>query len=415
MMAYLQLAFLYLFNLVIEGLFLIFKPVLCFFLKRIKYQDSLIAEGQALDGGILFHAASMGEVNALKPLILALLKQKPNTKIAVTTTTVNGLKAASVIHPSVYSRLSVFDIYSLRKKQLKTFNPGLLCVMETEIWPNLLLLARSQKIPVLFINARLSERSVKRLRAIRPLLKILERPICEIMAKSEEDAQRFEQLFDTKITVAGNLKFAALPIEIDAAGLRQKWGFATSDLIICAGSTRPGEEQLLLKAFSKLQHEYPHVKLIIVPRHLNRMDEIVKLLEGFSYRLFSDEREQAGSAPIFVLDAMGWLNHAYSICDIAVVGGSFYNFGGHNPVEPANFGKPILMGPHHSSCVESVEALLQDEAILVVDKKELDDKLTFLLDNPLQREKMGERARKVISRFQDSLDKYLQGVKRCKN
>ena len=186
----------------------------------------------------------------------------------------------------------MFDIYSLRKKQLKTFNPGLLCVMETEIWPNLLLLARSQKIPVLFINARLSERSVKRLRAIRPLLKILERPICEIMAKSEEDAQRFEQIFDTKITVAGNLKFAALPIEIDAAGLRQKWGFATSDLIICAGSTRPGEEQLLLKAFSKLQHEYPHVKLIIVPRHLNRMDEIVKLLEGFSYRLFSDEREQ---------------------------------------------------------------------------------------------------------------------------
>ena len=153
----------------------------------------------------------------------------------------------------------------------------------------------------------------------------------------------------------------------------------------------------------------------MVPRHLNRMDEIVKLLEGFSYRLFSDEREQAGSAPIFVLDAMGWLNHAYSICDIAVVGGSFYNFGGHNPVEPANFGKPILMGPHHSSCVESVEALLQDEAILVVDKKELDDKLTFLLDNPLQREKMGESARKVISHFQDSLDKYLQGVKRCKN
>ena len=410
MIMFLQLVLFFFFNILAEIVYRISKPFLRPILARISYADALMAEGPFIDGGVLIHAASLGEVNAVRSLVLELRKHMAPWRIAITTTTVAGLKAAEAIDPEIRARLSVFDIFSARKKQLDAISPGLICIVETEIWPNLLYCAKQKGIPVLFLNARLGVRSKRRLTLIKPLLSYIGTNVKEIMAKSELDAERFRDIMPVPVRVAGNLKFALRPPEYDIKVLRDSWGFEADDMIICAGSTRPGEDKLFIQAFEKLKTTYPNMKLILAPRHPARIDGVKNECMSLGFRLFSELSKEENVGPILIIDQLGHLNQAYCICDLAIVGGSFYNFGGHNPLEPAFYGKAILIGPYHASCLESVQELVNHNAITICDKQELIYMIQKMIDNPHERGEMGSRAKEVIEIFQKSLYRHLEGV-----
>lgn len=410
MLSLIQYALFGIFNLIAEGLFIIIGPILQIFLKRIAYESALKASYEVEKNGIWIHAASLGEINAVRSLILALIEHVPAKSIVITTTTVNGLKAAQKIHVDIKAYLNVIDLPSLKAQQFKQIQPKLICIVETEIWPNMLLQAKKSNSPVLFLNARLSEKSLKHMKPFKALLSILSTPIRLIMAKSELDAQRFEKLFDVKTIVAGNLKFALSPQAYSFQDSRQAWGFHLDDFIICFGSSRPKEELLILDILAQLHSIKPRLKLILAPRHPSRVAEVQKICAGYRSKLLSENAFDSSEADILIIDRLGHLNQAYSLCDLALVGGSFYDFGGHNPLEPAFYGKAIVMGPHHSSCAESVEQLQAAKAIQISDAKNLLDTMKPLLESDTKLLQMGQNAKELLVSLKGSLDTHLKEV-----
>lgn len=398
------------FNVIVEGVYRLFYPILRFFLKKIDYETALEAAYQVEKEGVWIHAASLGEINAVRSLVLALTEHIPATKITITTTTVNGLKAAKKLHPQIKAYLSVIDLPSLRAKQFEQIAPKLVCIVETEIWPNFLLQAKKAKVPVIFLNARISEKTLKRLKPLKTLLAWLGGSIKLIMAKSELDARRFRELFEVEVEVAGNLKYALAPQDYPFEETRQQWGFGPDDFIVCFGSSRPKEESLLLDILPQLLEIKPNIKLILAPRHPNRVAEVQRLCVAYQAKLMSDGDFDSRVDLILIIDRLGFLNQAYSICDLALVGGSFYDFGGHNPMEPAYYGKAIIMGPHYSSCAESVEQLAAADAIRIADSNKVIDTIKPLLESDDKRLEMGQNAMELLVSLRGSLDNHLQGV-----
>lgn len=405
-----QYAILSILNVLVEVVYRLFYPVLRFFLRKIDYDSALDAAYEVEKGGVWIHAASLGEINAVRSLVLALAEQVPAREITITTTTVNGLKAAKKLHPEIKAYLSVIDLPSLRARQFEQIAPKLICIVETEIWPNLLMQAKKNNVPVLFLNARISEKTLRRLKPLKSLLAYLGGSIKLIMAKSELDAQRFKQLFDVDIEVAGNLKYALSPQDYPFEETRQTWGFQLEDFIICFGSSRPKEEEMILDIMPQLLQIKPNLKLILAPRHPNRVAEVQKLCAGYQAKLMSDNDFDSKKADILIVDRLGFLNQAYSICDLALVGGSFYDFGGHNPMEPAYYGKAIIMGPYHSSCAESVEQLLAADAIQISESNKVIDTIKPLLESDGKRLEMGQNAMELLVSLKGSLDNHLKGV-----
>lgn len=412
MIRLIQCSILSVFNVLVEVVYRVCYPVLRFLLKRIDYDSALDATYEVEQEGIWIHAASLGEINAVRSFVLALVDHVPAKEITITTTTVNGLKAAKKLHPEIKAYLSVVDVPSLRAKQFEQIAPKLICIVETEIWPNMLLQAKKSNVPVLFLNARISEKTIRRLKPLKALLSHVGASIKLIMAKSEVDAHRFKQLFDVKIEVAGNLKYALSPQDYPFEETREKWGFQLDDFILCFGSSRPKEEALILDILPQLLEIKPNLKLILAPRHPNRVPEVQKLCADYETKLMSDNDFDSRKAKILIIDRLGFLNQAYSICDLALVGGSFYDFGGHNPMEPAYYGKAIIMGPYHSSCAESVEQLQAAEAIQISDANNLLDTMRPLIESDDRRLKMGRNAKELLVSLRVSLDNHLKGVLR---
>ncbi|HPW24921.1 MAG TPA: glycosyltransferase N-terminal domain-containing protein, partial [Candidatus Syntrophosphaera thermopropionivorans] len=220
----------------------------------------------------MIHSASVGEVNAVRPLVKALQEKYPRLKIVMTCTTLSGLEQAKTLHIPAY--LSVLDLPWLRKKQLQSINPQIIIIVETEIWPNLLYQAKKQGIKIAFVNARLSEKSFNRFKKWKKLLHFLEEPIKIIMAQTQEDAVRFRNLFTVPVLYAGNLKFALQLPQYDEPELRMKYGYKPEDYIICFGSSRPGEEDIKKNILPELKLRIPELKLVIAIRHPYRIGEV---------------------------------------------------------------------------------------------------------------------------------------------
>lgn len=394
-------------NLVLEILAILLYPLLYLFLRSKNYQAALRAKGPNSAGGVLIHAASVGEINAVRPLVQALKTRYPGRQLVLTTTTLSGLKLARSLE--IPALLSVLDLPWLRRKQLLSIDPKLIISVETEIWPNLLDQAGKQKRDVVFVNARLTARSLQRYLRFRGLLKQLQKPVRVILTQSDADAARFCQLFSVPVATAGNLKYALQLPDYDREQLRKEYGYASRDWVLCLGSSRPGEEALLQRILPNLQNRIPHLKLIVAPRHPKRVNEVQALFPGCA--LFSAREGQRGAATdVLIVDAIGHLNEFYALCDIAVVGGSFYDFGGHNPLEPAYYGRPVLMGPHHSSCAGSVRDLQAAEAILLSTAERLADDIVDLYNDLAKRASMGTKARACVRQNSAALETHLQGL-----
>ncbi|HOQ83452.1 MAG TPA: glycosyltransferase N-terminal domain-containing protein [Candidatus Syntrophosphaera thermopropionivorans] len=395
------------FNILLEICCLLLSPLILIFIGIRRYWGALNFKATDSEKGIMIHSASVGEVNAVRPLVKALQEKYPRLKIVMTCTTLSGLEQAKTLHIPAY--LSVLDLPWLRKKQLQSINPQIIIIVETEIWPNLLYQAKKQGIKIAFVNARLSEKSFNRFKKWKKLLHFLEEPIKIIMAQTQEDTVRFRNLFTVPVLYVGNLKFALQLPQYDELELRMKYGYKPEDFIICFGSSRPGEEALLKNILPELKLRIPELKLVIAIRHPYRIGEVRDLFPEAA--IYSELQENVNdSADVLLIDIIGHLNEFYAICDLAIVGGSFFDFGGHNPLEPAFYGKPIIMGPYHSSCAGSVQELLSFNAILISDSQNLKRDIIYLYQNPEKRKEMGENARACIERNKNALENHLRGL-----
>lgn len=392
-----------------ELIYLITYPIIVPILRSKGYIAAIRPKAPDSQGGILVHCASVGEINALKALVRQILDKYPEKQIHITTTTLTGLKIASQIDSRIRADLAVLDVYHLRQRQLKMINPSLILIMETEIWPNMLAWAAGKQVPVVFLNARMTDKTHIRYMRFSRLVRYLGRAIKEINCQTEDDKARFEDVFGIKAEYSGNLKYALNLTDYDRMTVRKQWGYLDSDLVICFGSSRPGEERLILQVFQELNRQYRGLKLIIAIRHPKRIKEVSELLSSMEYSLHSSGEE---IKPIHIIDVLGHLNEAYAVCDLAIVGGSFYDFGGHNPLEPSYYSRAIIMGQYHNSCRDSVRQLSIRGGIKISKASKLETDVKYLLDDPQMRSQMGLAAKSVLEENSKSLDKHLDSIGR---
>ena len=365
---------------------------------------------------IWIHAVSVGEVMAVREFIEKLCIRFPHFKVLLTTVTPTGQKIAkSMENHQITVCYFPFDMTRSVRRFFNIFRPHFLLLAETEIWPNLILEAHRENVPVGIINARLSEKSLKRYQRFAGLFKPVFKRIAFVLAQEEKDKQRFLKLglpFEKTIAL-GNMKYDNVKLETllshRVAALKQEWGFQSEDFILVAGSTHNGEEKMLLETFQQLQPQYQSLKIMIAPRHIERSHQIGALAQRFGLKaLYASERDRKQDFDVLILDQIGVLKHLYAIADVVFVGGSLIRRGGQNPIEPASFKRPILHGPHVMN-FEKVYRVLHEEcgALEVKDQVQLAFALNRLLQDSDERRDLGERAFQSIQRLQGATDRHL--------
>lgn len=397
------------YNLLLSLVYLLSLPFLLFRFKGMERKQRFGKIKLDYDGVIWVHAASLGEVNAIKPLIKELLTRYPNRHFVLSTMTSTGFQSASNISPKLENFYSPLDFPLPMSRAFKRLKPEMIILVETELWPNMLFQAKQRKIPVIIVNGRISDRSLPRYRRLRFFWKPLFSHISLVNAQSAVDAERFRILEFNQVENTQNLKFCLKLPEYDKTKLRDQMGYSQDDFILVWGSSRPGEEKLFKQAYLELKKQTPHLQAVLVPRHLSRLTEIKQLFSDMEYSLYSDSGE---SRSFIIVDEMNILNMYYAIADLAVVGGSFFNFGGHNPLEPAFYSIPIIMGKYHSSCRDSVEKLQKEQAIVISDKKNLTNDLLEMVRDKEKAKKMGLKAKLTLTKNSESLKNNLEIIER---
>lgn len=338
-------------------------------------QRFVVAHQAKNKNAIWIHAVSVGETNAAQPLIAHYLQQ--GLAVLVTNTTRTGQARVRELFAAQYPQLfeSVFlplDTIALVDRFLDQYQPRLLCLIETEIWPNLLAECAARGIPAVLMNARLSARSAKGYAKFERLTRPMLQQLCLIAAQDEDTAQRFITLGAAKehVVVTGSIKFDLHPPQHlleQAAVLKQQWAIQERPVIVAASTHEP-EELLLLQQFKTLLLKSPRALLILVPRHPQRFDRVASLIEEQGYALVRRSMEQTVQADtqVYLADSMGELWQWYALANIAFVGGSLSETGGHNPLEPARLGVPIIMGPHTFNFKQIVDALRDAGALVQI-------------------------------------------------
>ncbi|WLS78857.1 lipid IV(A) 3-deoxy-D-manno-octulosonic acid transferase [Erwinia pyri] len=371
--------------------------------------------GKVKPDGILLHSVSVGETLAAVPLVRALRHRYPAMPITVTTMTPTGSeRAASAFGKDVHHVYLPYDLPGSMNRFLDNVNPRLVIIMETELWPNMIALLHQRKIPLVIANARLSARSAKGYKKLGKFMQQLLQRITLIAAQNEEDGERFISLGlkRSQLTVTGSLKFdiSVTPeLAARAITLRRQW--APRRPVWIATSTHEGEESIILEAHRKLLARFPSLLLILVPRHPERFSTAREMTQkaGFSYTLRSSGEIPSGSTQVVIGDTMGELMLLYGIADVAFVGGSLVERGGHNPLEAAAHAIPVLMGPHTFNFKDICAKLSQaDGLITVTDADSLDKEIGTLLTDEDYRLYYGRHAVEVLHQNQGALQRLLQ-------
>lgn len=364
------------------------------------------------------HAVSVGEIKAVQPLVEALLED--HEVVLVSTVTETGHSLACSLFPD---RVQIFyfpiDWKWLCYKYLRILNPAFVLLAETEIWPGFINAAHSLKIPVLLINGRISGRSFPRYYKIRLFLQPLLQQVELFCMQSRQDRERIIKLgaLPDRVYEIGNLKYDyQLPENSARERVRDMIGdlmvTQPQDLLWICGSTREGEEELLLTIYEQLLGEFPSLRLLLAPRHPHRVEVISRLVGnlGFSFCRRSQLNTKHYHSPqILLLDSIGDLSYLYKLADVVFMGGSLVEKGGHNVIEAAYFAKPILFGPHMENFHEISQTFLNAYAAVQVESvAELTLKLRELLKDPKARKWLGRNARKVIRKNQGAIQRTLE-------
>lgn len=349
------------------------------------------------------HAVSVGEAKAATPLIHAVRSQYPDLEIVLTTTTPTGAECVRrQLADQVLHCYLPYDLPAAVGRFLKRVRPCAAIIMETELWPNLLHGCKRLDIPVILANARLSPRSMQGYARLPGITRDMLASLNVIAAQSREDADRFVALGadPAKVRVTGNLKFdVRLPegIRERAESLRRLLGEERPILI--AASTHEGEEVILLDAFVRLLQQQPTALLLLAPRHPERFERVFDLCQRKEMRVVrrSERRDCVPETQVFLVDSMGELPLFYAAADVAFVGGSLMGAGGHNPLEPASLGVPVLTGPHVFN-FQAIFALLSEAqaAVTVSTAEEVAAEAARFLADRERHRAAGERGLQVV-------------------
>ena len=365
-------------------------------------------------GGIWLHAVSVGEVIAAVPLVKKLKANYPHYPIVITTMTVTGAeRVAALFDDGVQHCFVPYDLQQAINRFLNNKKPKILIVMETELWPNLLAVCEQHQLPALLANARLSARSLRGYQKIAFWMKDILKAFHYIAAQTKDDAERFAAVGAAaqQLVITGSVKFDMTVSEssIQQAHLfRQRFGAMRP--IWIAASTHEGEEEIVLKAAQLVLKQLPHALLLWVPRHPERFSKVSVLAkkQGLNVTLRSLDEDVSENTHIIVGDSMGELIAYYGAADVAFVGGSLISTGGHNLLEPAMLGLPIITGPHIFNFHEIFKLLQQADALRVVnDEQSLAMMVLALLQDSTLRAQLGHNGQQVVQQNQGAVAKHM--------
>ncbi len=367
---------------------------------------------------IWVHAVSVGEVMAAVPLIKEIKQRFPDVPLVVSTITETGNQTA---HRNLKQADRIiyfpFDYPFIVSRVVRAVNPRVFIMLETEIWPNFLRELSRRSIPVLMISGRISERSFRNYKLFSFFFKRVLTQVSRLCMQTAEDAQRIIDIGapQERVLVGGNIKFdlQVPPITLqEQERLRSDFGFDPEQQVFIAGSTHKGEEEIIIAVFSAIRRRFPQAALILAPRHPERFDEVDGLLRqsGLLYarRTVLKQEPRARELSVILLDTIGELFKTYSMGTVVFIGGSLVPVGGHNVLEPAVFGKPVIFGRHMHNFREIARMLLQKKAgIQVTGQEQLTAQALQLFENP---DACGEIGRNAFGVIQENIGAVRRSV-----
>ena len=371
---------------------------------------------------IWLHAVSVGEMLAASSLLADIRKEFPDHQLIISTTTETGQAIAKQkIEAGEEVIYFPLDLSFITRYFIRHINPSLFIIMETEIWPNMIQQMALNHTRIVIINGRLSPGSYKGYKVVKSLIAPLLKRIDLLCMQTRSDAEKIISLGAPaeKVKVTGNIKIdQALvnePGPKDLAVLREKLLIKEGDKVLVAGSTHPGEEKIILEVYKNIRPQFPDLKLIIAPRHVERIVKIEKIVSDFDYLAFRYTdllNISIEKAPqVIILDKIGALREIYSLATIVFMGGMLIRHGGQNMLEPAALGKPVIYGPHIHNFQDITEMFLKARAqIMVYDKKELEHTCSWLLSSPEQARVLGSKARKVVERNTGAVKNNIEEI-----
>lgn len=361
---------------------------------------------------IMLHGVSVGEVLSLENLIKRIKADFPDYALVLTVGTATGIQLAYKKYGEIVDFITYFplDIFQACQKFIEKVNPSVVLIAETELWPNFAFACQEKNIPLYIINGRISDKSYPSYLKIRNFIKLILKNYTGVFCQSEIDKDRFVTLgANTRNTsVMKNLKFEIQKKECD---IDLKSG---DSKVLIAGSTHDGEEELVLKVYKQLRAKIIDLKLIIAPRHLNRIDEVKKIVSasGFKYGLRTQGATFENNISVIILDTLGELSKTYALADVAYIGGSFAKIGGHNPLEAVIYSKPVLSGPSIKNFRDIYATLERAKAAFVInDEFELYRILEKLLYDTQYYQEISANSHECFENNQGALDFVINKLK----
>ncbi|MGB0449277.1 MAG: lipid IV(A) 3-deoxy-D-manno-octulosonic acid transferase [Porticoccaceae bacterium] len=370
---------------------------------------------------IWVHAVSVGETLAAVPLVKVLQKKYPDYRLVVTCMTPTGSeRVKAAFGDSVDHCYAPYDMPDSVARFLDRVKPKMAIIMETELWPNTIAACHKRKIPLVLANGRLSEKSAAAYRRIQPLVRPMLAQLTAAAVQNKDDGARFTDLglAQSALIVTGNIKFdlsLGQAIKDNAQQLQTEWCGADRRPVLLVASTHRGEDEIILNAFKQIKAEVENLLLVIVPRHPERFNQVAELCTSAGFKLARRSRaDQVGSADILLGDTMGELMTFFGACDIAFIGGSLVPTGGHNIIEPAAWGVPVLTGPHLFNFSEASQLLLDGGAMQICQSADqIAEQVVELLQNPAQRAEMGSAAQRIAEANRGALDRLLGVIEKA--
>jgi 3-deoxy-D-manno-octulosonic-acid transferase len=378
---------------------------------------------------VWFHAVSVGELQVVRPLIETFERERPDVTLVVTTSTDSGYELAKKMYARHCVSFAPLDFTWAVRTAIQRISPSLIVLAELELWPNWISAASAKDIPVVVVNARLSSRSLSGYQRVRWLIQPVLRQLRWVGAQSATYRERFIQLGcdPTRVVETGNTKFdGATGDREDPEVLRRReeLNLRPDDVVWLCGSTQSPEEKLCLDAYRRLGPQYPHLKLILVPRHAERFDEVANEVAGtklpwlrrseMSVKAKGDGSSDAWKTEdwkIFLADSVGELRWWWGLADIGFVGGSFGSRGGQNMIEPCAYGVATSFGPNTRNFADVVQLLLEGgAAVQLVEPPSLETWVRQMVEHPSERQEITAKARQVTSEHRGAIDRTWKAL-----
>ncbi len=372
------------------------------------------------------HAVSVGEVMQIRPVLEKLRSQLPSHRFLISTTTATGFDVAQTSFPGDSVCFFPLDFTWSVRRALRRVQPAAIVLVELELWPNLIRTAYQQQIPLLLINGRVSERSFRGYRRIRFLLRHMLNKFQLLAVQNELYGERLRTLggANERLAITGSIKFDSVVTRRDNSATKEigvSFGIAADEVVFIAGSTQSPEEEYALKTYRALRGDFPRLRLVLVPRHKERFEEVARLIDQRGFPLLRRSQlnprfstpEHGQERPVLLLDTLGELSACWGLADIAFVGGSLTNRGGQNMIEPAGYGAAVLFGQNTHNFRDVVEILLREGAARVVhNPEEMTAAVRALLDLPEECRALGARAQELVVSQQGATDTTVNLITR---